>query len=176
MFVLVVMCVKVISTFTHCHDIFQHRRLFDRSNTQWHFLFRTDTVYLIKGTKWPVFGGKDSFYVILKRKYSFRRDSNPRSIGCGANDLPLSYLTCWWMSIKVAHIKYKIILCCLQINQAYAIVIKWLKCKMSWNFVTSGYNYWKSTKFIVSLIATFLCVCLGVVHAKNHLDRISGCL
>ena len=37
---------------------------------------------------------KDSFYAILKRKYSFRRDSNPRSMGCEANDLPLSYLTC----------------------------------------------------------------------------------
>ncbi len=66
---------------------------------------------------------KDSFYVILKRKYSFRRDSNPRSMGCEETDLPLSYLTCWWMGIKIAYIKYKSR--CLQINQVYAIVIKW---------------------------------------------------
>ncbi len=59
---------------------------------------------LNKGTKWTVFGGKkDSFYAILKRKYSFRRDSNPRSINYEANSLPLSYLTCWWMGIEVAY-------------------------------------------------------------------------
>ncbi len=29
-----------------------------------------------------------------KRKYSFRRDSNPRSMDYEANSLPLSYLTC----------------------------------------------------------------------------------
>ena len=63
-----------------------------------------------KGTKWAgfFFWKKDSFYVILKRKYSFRQDSNPRSMGCEANDLPLSYLTCWWMGIKIAYIKDKI--------------------------------------------------------------------
>ena len=39
---------------------------------------------------------KDSFYMILKRKYmySFRWDSNPRSMDYEANSLPLSYLTC----------------------------------------------------------------------------------
>ncbi len=43
---------------------------------------------------------KDSIYVILKTKYSFRWESNPRSMGCEASDLPLSHLTCWWMGIK----------------------------------------------------------------------------
>ncbi len=66
---------------------------------------------------------KDLFYVILKMKYSFRRDSNPRSMGCEASDLPLSHLTCWWMGIKIAYIKYTI--SCLQFIQVYAIVINY---------------------------------------------------
>ncbi len=66
---------------------------------------------------------KDSFYVILKREYSFRWDSNSRSMGYEANSLPLSYLTRWWMGIKVAYIKSQIV--CLQINQVYSIVTKW---------------------------------------------------
>ncbi len=40
-----------------------------------------------------------------------------------ANSLPLSYLTRWWIGIKVAYIKSWIV--CLQINQVYAIVTKW---------------------------------------------------
>ena len=36
----------------------------------------------------------------------------------------LSYLTCWWLGIKLAYIKYKKL--CLQINRPYAIVRKWL--------------------------------------------------
>ncbi len=66
---------------------------------------------------------KDSLYVLLKRKYSFCQDSNHRSMDYEANSLPLNYLTCWWMGINVAKIKYQIV--CLQINQAYAIVTKW---------------------------------------------------
>ncbi len=64
----------------------------------------------------------DSFYVIPKRKYSFRRDSNPRSMNYEANSLPLIYLTCWWMFIKVdikSQIVYK------STRQVYAIVTKW---------------------------------------------------
>ena len=49
-----------------------------------------------------------------EKENSFRRDSNPRSMGYGTNPLPLSYLTCWWMGIKVGHIKRQIV--CLQIN------------------------------------------------------------
>ena len=137
---------------------------------------------------------KDSFYVILNRKYSFRRYSNPRSMDYEAHSLPLSYLTCWWIGIKVAYIKSQII--CLQINEVYAIVTKWQiannlehnavqkksnisfhRCLfdknetrklqqegivsvfnkiffrriMNWNFVTSGYYYWKSTKLFASI-------------------------
>ena len=63
----------------------------------------------------------------VKRKYSFRRDLNPRSMDYRANSLPLSYLTYWWMGIKVAYIKYQIV--CLQINQVYTIVTKWHYCE-----------------------------------------------
>ena len=40
---------------------------------------------------------KDSFYVIPKIKYSFCRNSNPRSMNYEANSLPLGYLTCCWI-------------------------------------------------------------------------------
>ncbi len=46
---------------------------------------------------------KYSFYVILKRKYSFHRDSNPRSMDYEANSLPLSYLTRWWWGLIGAY-------------------------------------------------------------------------
>ena len=60
---------------------------------------------------------KDSFYVIMKRKYSIHRDLNPRSMDLyGAKSLPLSYLTCWWMGIKLA---YQV-----KINSVYTIVTK----------------------------------------------------
>ncbi len=130
--------------------------------------------------------------------------------------LPPSYLTCWWMGIKLADIKYQIL--CLQINQVYAIVAElqivnnsntilcknssninissyhrclfdkkmWQECcnrskcskiykEMSWSSVTSCFYYWKSTKLFVS-IGTFFCVCLGVIHVKNHLHLVSNCL
>ncbi len=60
----------------------------------------------IKGTKWAVFGGKRIHSTLYWKGSlpSFCRDSNPRSsMGCEANDLPLSYLTCWWMGIKIAY-------------------------------------------------------------------------
>ncbi len=92
-------------------------------------IFRLKIIFLILYSKilWVL------VYVILKRKYSFRWDSNPRSMGCEANDLPLSYLTCWWMGIKIAYIKYK--RRCLQIDQVYAIchfmtiAYAWINCK-----------------------------------------------
>ncbi len=72
----------------------------------------------------------DSFYVILKRTYSFHRDSNPWSVDYEANSLPLSYLTCWWMSIKVAYIKSQIVyksINCTQLSQNDKLWTIWNK-------------------------------------------------
>ncbi len=65
---------------------------------------------------------KDSFYVLLKRKYSFRQDSNPRSMGCEANDLPQSYLTCWYFYTEFCS---KLVTICHFMTIAYT----WLICK-----------------------------------------------
>ena len=81
-----------------------------------HFLF-----LMLKGYKMNSLRRKrirSTWY--LKRRYSFRRDSNHRSMDNEANSLPLSYLICWWMGTKVAYIRSRIV--CLQINQVYAIV------------------------------------------------------
>ncbi len=62
------------------------------------------SVWSLLRYKMNSFRGKmDSFYVILKRKYSFRRDSNPQSMDYEANSLPLSFLTSWWMGVKVEY-------------------------------------------------------------------------
>ena len=59
-----------------------------------------------KCTSWQnekVLEEKGFILLWLKRKFSFRQDSNPRSMDYGTNSLPLSYLTCWRMGIKVEH-------------------------------------------------------------------------
>ena len=60
---------------------------------------------------------KDSFYVILKRKYSFGQDSNPRSMDNGANSTTTLSDLLMNGHIKVAYIK-------CQIPCLYAIVTK----------------------------------------------------
>ena len=103
---------------------------------------------------------KDSLYAILKRKYNFSGDSKPRSMEYEANPVPLSYLTCCWMGIKVAYIRSQIV--CLQINQVYAIVTKW---QIMW--IISNKMLWKNR----SNIYTSFHICLFGKNMTRKLQQ-----
>ena len=54
-------------------------------------------------------------------------------------------------------------------NRRESWVCYFFRRKMRWNFVTSCYYYWKLTKVFLSKIATFFCVCLGVIRMKKNI-------
>ena len=88
------------------------------------------TFYCTKWQNWWLFESvivlpvKGTFYVILKRRYSFCWDLNPRFMDYTRRTLYRWTFWLWiWMGLKVAYIKYQIV--CLQINQVYTIVTKW---------------------------------------------------
>ncbi len=79
----------------------------------------------VKGTKWAVFGGKgihSTWYwkgsILSAGIWTLDPWITDDTLPC----LPLSYLNCWWMGIKVVYINSQIV--CLKINQVCAIVTK----------------------------------------------------
>ena len=89
---------------------------------------------------------------MLKRKYTFRRDSNPRSVDYEANSLPLSCLTRWWTGIKVAYINFKSQIVGLQNNTPLS------KMTIVNNFEQNGRLCKKSSNIYVTTLASTECL------------------
>ena len=126
---------------------------------------------------------KDSLCVMMKRKYSFLLNLNPRSMNYEANSPLLSYLTCWWMGIKLVY-KSSVRNCqkmtnCVQFRTKIFFIKIWQKSvlknifpsKMSWNFLTSFYYYLKSTKHVAS-INDYILSCMYLWHTYEILSRL----
>ena len=97
----------------HCQEIDLMTRLLALLNIFVQQVVHTLSTGVFKGTKWAVSGGKrihSAWYWKGSIVSAGIRTFDP---WISENSLPLSYLTCWWIDIKVAYIKYQIL--CLQI-------------------------------------------------------------